>query len=188
MMTTLSQTEPLPTTLQTVDEFEQWQRQYVTEGSYEFVRGHIIPKPAMRQEEVFIAKFLTRLFTKTTAYQRGDELLPETDSYVDGSRKRVPDLTYLTRDQQEAIRGGERARTRFAIEILSESESFQSVTDKVQDYFDGGAELVWYIAPVKQKIYVYTSPDEIKVFKGTDALSAAPVIDGFQFVVADLFA
>ena len=188
MMTTLSQTEPLPTTLQTVDEFEQWQRQYVTEGSYEFVRGRIIPKPAMKQEEVFIAKFLTRLFTKTAAYQRGDELLPETDSYVDGSRKRVPDLTYLTIEQQESIRSGERARTRFAIEILSESESFQSVTDKVQDYFDGGAELVWYIAPVKQKIYVYTSPDETKVYKGTDVLSAVPVIDDFQFIVADLFA
>lgn len=188
MVTTLSQVEPLPTTLQTVDEFEQWQRQHVTEGSYEFVRGRIIPKPAMKQEEVFIAKFLTRLFTKTAAYQRGDELLPETDSYVDGFRKRVPDLTYLTVEQQEAIRGQERARTRFAIEILSESESFQSVADKVQDYFDGGAELVWYIAPIKEKIYVYTSPDETKVYKGTDTVSAAPVIEDFRFVVADLFA
>lgn len=106
---------------------------------------------------------------------------------MDGSRKRVPDLTYLTVDQQASIRQGERARTRFAIEILSESESFQSVTDKVQDYFDGGAQLVWYVAPVKQKIYVYTSPDETKVYKGTDTISAAPVIENFQFVVADLF-
>ncbi|WP_461048894.1 Uma2 family endonuclease [Spirosoma arcticum] len=188
MMTALSQAEPLPTTLQTVDEFEQWQRQYVTEGSYEFVRGRIIPKPAIKQEQVFIADFLVRRFAETESYRQRNSLLPETDSYVDGSRKRVPDLTYLTRDQQEAIRQGERARTRFAIEILSESESFQSVTDKVQDYFDGGAQLVWYVVPVKQKIYVYTSPDEIKVYKGTDTLSAAPVIDDFQFVVADLFA
>lgn len=188
MLTTLSPAEPLPTTLQSVDEFEQWQRQHVTEGSYEFVRGRIIPKPAMKQEEIFVAKFLTRLFTKTAAYQRGDELLPETDSYVDGSRKRVPDLTYLTIEQQESIRRGERAQTRFAIEILSESESFQSVTDKVQDYFDGGAGLVWYINPMKQKIYVYTSPDETKVYKGTDTISAAPVIEDFKFVVAALFA
>lgn len=188
MTTLLSQVEPLPTTLQTVDEFDQWQRQHVTEGSYEFVRGRIIPKPAMKQEEIFIAKFLTRLFTKTGAYQRGDELIPETDSYVDGTRKRVPDLTYFTWEQQEAIRRGERARTRFAIEILSDSESFQDVTDKVQDYFDGGAELVWYIAPISRKIHVYTSPDASKVFKGTDVISAAPVIADFQFAVADLFA
>ncbi len=142
----------------------------------------------MKQEEVFIADFLVRRFAQTESYRLGNSLLPETDSYVDGFRKRVPDLTYLTRDQQEAIRRGERARTRFAIELLSESESFQNVTDKVQDYFDGGAQLVWYIVPLKQKIYVYTSPDEIRVYKGTDTLSAAPVIEDFQFTVADLFA
>ena len=189
MVTPLSQVEPLPTTLQTVDEFEQWQRQHGIEGSYEFVRGRIIPKPAVKQEEFFITDFLVRCFAETESYRQRNSLLAESDSYVDGLRKRVPDLAYFTRNQQETIRRGEeRAQTRFAIEILSESESFQSVADKVQDYFDGGAELVWYVAPVKQKIYVYTSPDETKVYKGTDTLSAAPVIEDFQFVVADLFA
>lgn len=188
MVTTSPHTDPLPTTLQTVDEFEQWQRQHVTEGSYEFVHGQIIPKPAMKQEEFFITDYLIRHFAETESYRQRNSLLPESDSYIDGVRKRVPDLAYFTREQQEAIRRGERARTRFAIEILSESESFQDVTDKVQDYFDGGAELVWYIAPIKQRIHVYRSPDETKVYKGADLISAAPVIDDFQFVVADLFA
>ena len=188
MVTTLSQVEPLPTTLQTVDEFEQWQRQHVTEGSYEFVWGRIIPKPAVKQEEFFITDFLVRRFAETKSYRQRNSLLAESDSYIDGLRKRVPDLAYFTREQQESIRQGERARTRFAIEVLSESESFQSVADKVQDYFDGGAELVWYIAPAKEKIYVYTSPDDTKVYKGTNTLSAAPVIEDFRFVVADLFA
>ncbi len=188
MVTTAPLSDSLPTTLQTVEEFDQWQRQHVTEGSYEFVRGRIIPKPAMKQEELFIAKFLTRLFTTTDVYRRGDELTPELDSYVDGVRKRVPDLAYFTREQQEAIRRGDRARTRFAIEILSDSETFRDVTDKIQDYFDGGAELVWYIAPVNRKIHVYTSPDESKVYKGADVISAAPVVTDFQFAVADLFA
>lgn len=188
MVTTLSPPNPLPTTLQTVEEFDQWQRQHVTEGSYEFVRGRIIPKPAMKQEEFFITDFLTRLFAQTESYRQRNSLLPESDSYVDGVRKRVPDLAYFSREQQEAIRRGERARTRFAIEILSDSESFQDVTDKVQDYFDGGAELVWYIAPISRKIHVYTSPDESKVYKGTDVIAAAPVVADFQFTVADLFA
>ncbi|WP_332368498.1 Uma2 family endonuclease [Spirosoma telluris] len=148
----------LPTHLQTVDEFEQWERHYPHEGSYEFVRGRIIPKPAMKQDEIFITSFLIRLFVQTESFRQGNELLPEMDSYVDQNRKRIPDLTCITTEQKEAIRRGERVNTRFAIELLSDSESYEDVLDKLQDYFDGGAQLVWYIAPKRQKIFAYTSP------------------------------
>ena len=137
----------LPNSLTTVDEFEAWQRLYVKERSHEFVRGRVIPKPAMKQDEFFIASFLIRLFIQTEAFKRGDDLLAEADSYVDGARKRVPDLAYFTAEQKQAIRNGERVSTLFAIGLLSDSESFEDVTDKVQDYFDAGAQLVWYIAP-----------------------------------------
>lgn len=193
MITTPSQREnlsgsALPITLKTVEEFELWQRQHSAEGNFEFVRGRIIPKASMKQDEVFIANFLIRTFIKTTSFQRGDTLLPETDSYIDSVRKRTPDLTYFTAEQQQIIRRGERINTRFAIEILSDSETHEDVLDKIQDYFDGGAQLVWYIVPKRQKIYVYTSPDESKAYKGDDLLSASPVAPDFQFKVGELFA
>lgn len=178
----------LPTHLQTVDEFEQWQRQYVHEGSYEFVRGRIIEKKEMKQAEYLVLKFLTRLFARTTAYERGDELTPEMDSHVDETRKRRPDLAYFTLEQIQQTGSGIRQKAQFAIEILSDSESHQDVLDKIQDYFDGGVQLVGYVVPKQQKIYVYTSPDESKAYKGTDIISAAPVLPDFQFMVADLFA
>lgn len=179
--------ELLPTHLQTIDEFEAWQHEVGNDGSFEFVRGQIIPK-SMKQDEVLIARFLMRRFTRTAVYQQNHELMPEADSYVDNKRKRIPDLTYFTAEQLESIRQGNRVKTLFAIEILSDSESHQDVLDKIQDYFDGGAQLVWYIVPIRQKIYAYTSPDHSTVFKGQQTISAAPVIGDFQFVVADLFA
>lgn len=187
MLATSSKPETLPTNLQTVEEFEQWERQHVTEGNYEFVRGRIIPKLSMKQNEIFIASFLNRLFIQTISFRRGDELLPETDSYVDGVRKRVPDLTYFTTEQKQAIRRGERVNTLFAIEILSDSESHEDVLDKLQDYFDGGAQLVWYIVPNRQRIYAYTSPEILKVYKGTDVITASPVVSDLQFTVAEMF-
>ena len=48
----------LPTHFKTVDEFEQWQRQYVHEGSYEFVRGRIIEKIEMKQNECLLLTFI----------------------------------------------------------------------------------------------------------------------------------
>ena len=186
-MTATSATDmALPTHLTTVDEFEQWQQQPGHDGSFEFVRGHIIPK-SMKQNEIDIADFLARQFTQTVVYQHKHGLYAEMDSYIDNTRKRTPDLTYFTAEQRQAIRRGERVSTLFAIEILSDSESHQDVLDKLQDYFDGGAQLVWYIVPTRQKIYAYTSPDESKAFKGGEVISAAPVIADFQFVVADLF-
>ncbi|GAB3498665.1 hypothetical protein GCM10027341_20640 [Spirosoma knui] len=181
-------TPSLPTHLQTVDEFEQWELEHPHEGSYEFVRGRIIPKPAMKQDEFYIADFLIRQFMQTAQFAQKHTLMPEGDSYVDGVRKRIPDLTYITAEQHQAIRRGERVNTLFAIELLSESESYESVLDKLQDYFDGGAQLVWYIAPTRQKIFAYTSPDESKTYKEQDVTSAAPVVPELQFAVADLFA
>ncbi len=180
--------EPLPTHFQTVDEFEAWEWQHNRSGSYEFVRGRIIEKKEMKQDEFFIIKFLTRLFAQTVAYREGDELTPEMDSYIDDVRKRRPDLGYFTMSQIMATRTGNLVKSRFAIEILSDSEYHQDVLDKIQDYFDGGAQLVWYIVPKQQRIYVYTAPGESKAYKGADVISAAPVVPDFQFTVADLFA
>ena len=177
----------LPTHLQTVEEFEQWQKQPGNDGNFEFVRGQIIPK-SMKQDEIDIAAFLQSQFSVTAVARTKHLLMPEADSYVDGVCKRIPDLTYFTADQRQAIRRGERVSALFAIEILSESETHESVLDEIQDYFDGGAQLVWYIVPKRQKTYAYTSPDHSTVFKGQQTITAAPVVPDFQFAVADLFA
>ncbi|OIN58309.1 hypothetical protein BLX24_15035 [Arsenicibacter rosenii] len=181
-------TSGFPTFLRTIEEFEAWEKQQPHEGSYEFVRGRIIPKPSMKQEEFYIADFLTRKFIRTKAFEAGHTLMAEGDSYIDNVRKRIPDLTYTTAQQHKAIRCGERINTFFAIEILSESESYDDVLEKLQDYFDGGTKLVWYIIPKRRKIFAYTSPDESKAYKEQDVISASPLLPDFSFTVSDLFA
>jgi len=44
MITTLVQIDVFPTHLQTVEAFENWQRQHVVEGSFEFLDGKILQK------------------------------------------------------------------------------------------------------------------------------------------------
>ncbi|AUD07270.1 Uma2 family endonuclease [Spirosoma pollinicola] len=176
-----------PSAPQTVAEFEKWLSRKKTDANYEFVRGRIIRKPPMMQEELFIVDFLVRRFVKTQSFELGDNLLTEFDSYVDAYRKRVPDLAFFNASQIASTRIGERVMPIFTIEVLSDSESQNDVLEKVQDYFDAGVQLVWYIAPKQQKIYAYTSPDDIKVYKGPDVCSAAPVVPDFQFVIQDLF-
>lgn len=174
---------------ETVAEFEEWlKEQYeLTDKRFEFVNGQIIEKPGMKQDEFFIADFLVRLFVQTTAFAQGDTLLPEIDSYVDLKRKRIPDIAYFTAAQKQEMRQGKRLATRFAIEILSESETIGHLHRKIQDYFEANAELVWYIAPEPEMIYVYTAPKEVKIYHGTQEISAEAVIEGFSFKVEELF-
>jgi len=183
----------LPTNLQTVAEFEQWQRQYVHEGSQEFVRGLVIDRGSINQKYALMHSFLGRQFAKTESFRRDSTLATRLDCYISNTCLRVPDLSFYDDSQTQGMRRGEKQSTRFAIEILSDSESYRDVTDKIaergpQDYFDAGAQLVWYVVPEQQKIYVYTSPDELRVLKGTEVISAAPVLPDFQFTVAELFA
>ena len=87
-----------------------------------------------------------------------------------------------------AIRRGEWVETPFAIEILSESESYEYVTEKIQDYFDADAKQVWYIALRQRRIYAYTSATELTDFKADMNISTTPLLSDFQFVTSDLFA
>lgn len=147
----------------------------------------------MQQDEVDIVDFLVRRFAQTACFRQKHLLMPQADSYVDATRKRIPNLAYFTPEQRQAMRRGERVNTLFAIEILSESETHHperrpDVLDKIQDYFDGGARLVWYIIPSHQRIDAYTSPENSTVFRGQQPITAAPVLPEFGFVVAELFA
>ncbi len=188
----LSATEALPV-FQTVEEFERWERAHSMDGNCEFVRGRLIQKESVHQTEAHLYAFLLRRFSETAAYQRGGVLMAKSDVYVDAFTRRIPNLTYFSTEQLQAIREGKRVGTAFAIELMTSTETHYDFLERLQDYFDGGAQLVWYIAPPmdtakRQKIYVYTSPDESKAFKGSEVITAAPVVPDFQFRVEELFA
>lgn len=174
----------------TVAEFEAFldKNSKFADKRFEFVNGRIIEKPAMKQEEFYIAKFLSRLFVKTLAYANGDELIVESDSHIDDKRKRIADIGYFTEAQIEAARDGHRFAPALAIEILSPSEKLEEIEEKINDYFDAGVQLVWYISPKQAQIYAYTAPANLTILKGTSICSAAPVLTDFSFEVRDMFA
>ena len=176
--------------IQTVEEFEEWliHQPDLVDKRFEFLDGELIEKGAMKQQEIIIIDFLVRMFMKTIAFQNGDILLPEIDSYIHTKRKRIPDLAYFTKGQIVEGAKGVKLATYWAIELLSDSESLEDIEEKVEDYFSAGAQLVWYISPKRQQIYVFTAPHEVKILKGTDVCSAAPVLSDFSFTVSDLFA
>lgn len=174
----------------TVAEFETWveNKSHLNDKRFEFVNGKIIEKSGMKQEEFFIAQFLMRLFVKTEAYANGGELIVESDSHIDNKRKRIADIGYFTKKQIKEARKGKKFAPALAIEILSPNEKLEEIADKIQDYFDAKVQLIWYIFPKQEQIYAFTSPTELKIYKGKDICSASPVLTDFSFKINDLFA
>ncbi|MES2777467.1 MAG: Uma2 family endonuclease [Bacteroidota bacterium] len=171
----------------TVAEFELWEAKRQPDHNYEFYYGEIIKKPGMKQLEFFIVKFLSRNFSRTAAYAAGAELLPEADVYIDAFRKRIPDLAVFTLKQIIASSKAEKVVPAFAIEILSDSETLSHIETKLQDYFDAGVKLVWYILPKTKKIYAYTAVDSVKIYVIGQSVKASPVLTDFEINIEQLF-
>jgi Uma2 family endonuclease len=58
---------------------------------------------------------------------------------------------------------------------------------KLDDFFEAGVELVWYVDPPTRTIRVYTSPSKFSTMKGAQMLTGGTVLPGFKAKVADIF-
>jgi len=73
-------------------------------------------------------------------------------------------------------------------EVVSPTHTMEEVVAKVREYFAAGVRLVWVVLPEVEKVYIYDSPDSIRVVNRTGELTGDPVIPGFRLPLAELFA
>lgn len=75
-----------------------------------------------------------------------------------------------------------------AVEILSKGNTRREMKIKREEYFRGGARLVWEIDPKKQSARVYTSPDQFHEIGPDGVLDGGEVLPGFVLPLKRLFA
>jgi len=107
-------------------------------------------------------------------------------------RVRVPDVAYVAR---ERLPGGHVPRgpianfgPDLAVEVLSESNTRGEMSRKLQDYFAGGSQLVWYIDPKTRTAEAYTTPERHTEIGEDGVLSGGQVLPGFELSLRQLFA
>ncbi|GAB4018125.1 Uma2 family endonuclease [Spirosoma koreense] len=154
---------------------------------YEFSDGMLEPTTGMRQDEILLYKRISRYFSQTKAYQKGSELLAEVDIWLTQKQMRRPDIAYYTADQFALVTKGELVIPGFVIELASGTDSEIKSLNKLHEYFDAGVQVVWWVYPVYQEVYVYTSPKTVTICTDNDILSAAPALPELQITTAQLF-
>ena len=105
---------------------------------------------------------------------------------------RIPDVSFISRSRlpkgkppREKIPG---LAPNLAVEVLSEGNTEQEMSRKLDDYFEAGVQLVWFVDPPTRSIEVFTSRGKSMVLKGTQTLTGGTVLPGFKVKVADIFA
>ena len=105
---------------------------------------------------------------------------------------RIPDISFISRKR---LPGGKPPREpmpglapNLAVEVLSKSNTEEEMSRKLDDFFEAGVELVWYVDPPTRTIKVYTSPSKFTIVKGTQMLTGGSILPGFKVKVAEIFA
>ncbi len=176
---------PIPKQFANVNSFEKWANRQ--ESGYEFANKKIIEKTMIKNYELLIIFWLNKIFRQTKGFKQGGELISEVGVKLPKGNFRIPDLAYFTSQQIESAAHGQYPIPALAIEFLSDSESFADVENKINDYFESGVQVVWYINPLNESIYCYRSAKQIEYLHGDDRCSASPLMPDFEFTVKDIF-
>ncbi|MGH7171435.1 MAG: Uma2 family endonuclease [Gemmataceae bacterium] len=75
-----------------------------------------------------------------------------------------------------------------AVEVLSKGNTRREMKIKREEYFQGGARLVWEINPKKQSARVYTSPNQFQEIGPDGSLDGGEVLPGFVLPLKRFFA
>lgn len=159
----------------------------------ELVRGRLIrePRPGARHG-LLMARLGARLQRHVEENRLGvvcmdfGVVLPTEPPTVRG-----PDIGFVARDRippEGVPTGFLRMAPDLAVEIVSPSNTVSEIQEKVLEYLDAGARLVWVIDPQTQVVNTYRSRDEIRLLGEGDELEGGDVLPGFRLALEELFA
>src|SRR5262249_21760666 len=75
-----------------------------------------------------------------------------------------------------------------AIEVLSEGNTRGELRRKLKDYFLSGVRVVWFLAPRRRTVGVFTAPDSSVAYSEDQVLDGGAVLPGLALAVRDVFA
>ncbi len=107
-------------------------------------------------------------------------------------RERTPDVAFVSFERWGKDRPIPRTRSwavvpELAVEVVSPTNTADGVAEKLEEYFQVGVRRVWVVYPRQSKVYVYSSPAEVRVLVLGDELDGGDLLPGFRLPLTSLF-
>ena len=103
---------------------------------------------------------------------------------------RVPDAAFVTREKVAAAgetTGFFPGAPDLAVEVISPSDSYSEVEEKVADWLDAGTRAVVVVDPRRRTVKVHRSVTDAEVLSDEDTLAVDEVVPGWQMPVREIF-
>lgn len=173
----------------TVEEFE---RMPPVEGEiHELIRGRVSVMPPPGFDHGIVAGIILRLIANFVVQNRlGYCFAAETGFRIGANTVRAADVAFLSKARMPGSRvtGYFQGAPDLVVEVLSPSDRFSDVMEKVRDWLDGGAAQVWVVDLDARSVTIYrVGVQPVNVLHDTDTLDGGDVLPGFSVLVADLF-
>jgi Uma2 family endonuclease len=134
------------------------------EPLYEVVAGQRVELPPRSAYESDLASALVEFLRSWGRQNNVGRALGEALFEWPGlDRQRRPDVAFVSYQRWPRRRRVPRDNAwavvpELAVEVVSPSNLFEDVLDKVAEYFRAGVSLSWVVVPAQEQVYVYTSP------------------------------
>jgi Uma2 family endonuclease len=160
----------------------------------ELVDGEVIEMtPAGGVLGEVVAKLCRRLADHVEAHRLGKVVAGDVGFVLalpsDPERVRAPDVAFLsTRRLPEGRlpQGFIAGAPDLAVEVLSPSENPVEVQQKVRDYLEAGARLVWIVAPRARTATIYRPDGSARLVREPDSLDGEAIVPGLAIPLADV--
>ena len=160
---------------------------------YEIVNGELINMGNSGALHGYICSLLVMALMNYILPKKLGVILDSSTAFtMKNGNKRSPDISFVSREKLEGLEelpdGFLDGSPDLAIEVLSPNNTIAEIDQKIVEYFENGARLVWVINLKQNYVLVYRSAKEPdRLLKGTDSLDGEEIISGFTMPLSELF-
>ena len=103
---------------------------------------------------------------------------------------RAPDVAFIRRERAEEVgdvEGYWPGAPDLAVEVISPSDTYSDVQEKVFDWIEAGTRMVVLVIPRKRTVTIYRSLTDIVMLTEHDTLDGGDVVPGWKTPVSEVF-
>lgn len=159
----------------------------------ELVKGELRTYPLADMEHGYVAMQVgSRLAEHVSTNELGTVYAAGTGFQIawNPDTVRAPDVAFLGRQNSEEARDAEGywpGAPDLAVEVISPSDAYSDVEDKVLDWLNAGCLMVVVVDPRRETVTVYRSRAEIAILTRDERLDGGEVVPGWSLNLQELF-